>query len=140
MSRDSTSGSGRETNHEAATVCVVGGDAVGGAVARRLRADGNEVRVVGEPIDPSDTPDHPGDPTDVRLLEDADLDGATTVVVATSSDRRNLLVAQLVRVHFDVRRTVVLVNEPTRRDALAAAGHEAVCVGSTLSEAVLEAV
>jgi trk system potassium uptake protein TrkA len=140
MSRDPTTAPGRETAHEDPTVCVVGSDAVGGAVARRLRAAGNDVRVVGEAIDPSAPPDHPGDPTDVRLLADAGLDDETTVVVATSSDRRNLLIAQLVRAHFDVSRTVVLVNEPTRRDALEAAGHEPVCVSSTLSDAVLETV
>jgi trk system potassium uptake protein TrkA len=81
-----------------------------------------------------------GDPTDVLALEAAGVADASTVVVATRSDRRNLLIAQLVRTRFDVPRVVVLVNVPERLEPLAEAGHEPVCVTSALADVLTESV
>ncbi len=125
---------------EDAACYVLGGGHVGTAVARRLRTDDHDVCVVDESCDPSEPVGFQGDPTDVRALEAAGVAGASTVVVATPSDRRNLLVAQLVRVHFDVPRVVVLANVPDRRDLLAEAGHEPVCATSALSDALVDRV
>lgn len=140
MTDDPNTGVDRASAREERTCCVVGGDPIGEVVVRRLQADGDDIRVVGEPVGSSVSPEYEGDPTDVGLLDDAGVGEASTVVVATSSDRRNLLIAQLVRARFDAPRTVVLVNDPARRSAIEAAGHEPVCVSSTLSEAVLDAV
>ncbi len=111
---------------------VVLGDARSGVIARRLRADGHTVAVVSE------THDEEGGVADPATLTDAGVGAAATVIVATRSDSRNLLVAQLVRVHFDVSRLLVLVNDPDRTTALAEAGHEPVCVASAVSESVVE--
>ncbi|ERH14052.1 MAG: K+ transport system, NAD-binding component [halophilic archaeon J07HB67] len=110
---------------------VVLGDARSGVIARRLRADGHTTAVVSE------TDEREGGVTDPTTLADAGVGGAATVVVATRSDSRNLLVAQLVRANFDVTRLLVLVNDPDHTAALADAGHEPVCVTSAVSESVV---
>ena len=111
---------------------VVLGDARSDVIARRLRADGHTTAVV------SGTHEQRDGVTDPETLADAGVGDATTVIVATRSDSRNLLVAQLVRAHFDVPRLLVLVNDPDRTTALAEAGHEPVCVASAVSESVVE--
>lgn len=119
---------------------VLGGDQVGLAIAERLQAAGHAVTVVDEGYDDAGVPGVAGPPTDVDLLAESGLATASTVVVATQSDARNFLVAQLVRVHFDVPRVVVLAHDPDRHSALAAAGHEPFCVPTALSETVTEHV
>lgn len=124
----------------AADYYVLGGGSLGAAVTERLRADGHHVALVDDGHDPSDLSGFQGDPSDVRTLDDAGVGGASTVVVAAFRDSRNLLIAQLVRAHFDVPRVLVLANEPNRVEPLAAAGHEPVCATSALSEALADHV
>jgi len=120
------------------TYCVLGGGHLGAAIVRRLREDGHTVVLVDESNELSETPVLRGDPTDVRVLEEAEVAAASTVIVATESDSRNLLIAQLVRVHFDVPEIVVVANVPERLDLIAEAGHEPVCATSALSDVVVD--
>jgi len=124
----------RSTDPETATEPshVVLGDTRSGVIARRLRADGHATAVVSETHEQGDGVTDPG------TLADAGVGDAATVIVTTRSDSRNLLVAQLVRAHFDVPRLLVLVNDPDRTAALAEAGHEPVCVASAVSESVVK--
>ncbi|CQR50598.1 MULTISPECIES: NAD(P)-binding protein [Haloferax] len=130
----------RLTDCEQRTYHVLGGGHLGSAVARHLRADGRAVRVVDELHDRSETDGVRGDPADVRTLTEADVASASTVVVATASDSRNLLIAQLVRARFDVEHVVVLVNTPDRFEMFADAGHQPVCATSVLSGTLAGAV
>ena len=130
----------RSAGEAETTYCVLGGGQVGVAVAQRLLDDGHAVRLVDEDYNHHEIPGYTGDPSDVRVLEEAEIAGASTVVVATQSDRRNLLVAQLVRAHFDVPRVVVLVNSPCRSALFEAAGHEPICATTVLSEALTKSV
>lgn len=125
---------------EEATYYVLGGGHVGFAVAQRLQADGHTVKLVDESYDPSELSGRQGDPADVQTLEDAGVAAASTVVVAAQSDHRSLLIAQLVRVHFDVPQIVVLVNLPSRLDLLTEAGHEPVCATTALSDALIDTI
>jgi Trk K+ transport system NAD-binding subunit len=131
----STTGAASDAG-DRATHFVLGGAHLGVAIAERLRADGHAVAVVDERSDPADVPVTRASPTDVERLTEAGLETASSVTVATRSDARNVLVAQLVRVHFDVPRTLVLVHDPERVPLLAEAGHEPVCVSTALSEMV----
>ncbi|ESP88539.1 NAD-binding protein [Candidatus Halobonum tyrrellensis] len=119
---------------------VLGGGGVGATAARRLRAAGHAVSVVDELHDPSETTGVRGDPADPRTLVEADVPEGATVVVATASDRRNLLIAQLVRAHLDAARIVVLVNDRGRLDAFAAADYETVCATTALSDGLVDVV
>jgi trk system potassium uptake protein TrkA len=52
------------------------------------------------------------DVSDVRSLSNAGVERARTVIVATESDSRNLLIAVSVRTAFETDRLIVLVNHP----------------------------
>ncbi|MFC7026528.1 potassium transporter [Halomicroarcula sp. GCM10025324] len=69
-----------------------------------------------------------GDLTAVDTLQGAT--DAAAAVVALRSDRRALLVTQLLRTQFDIDSVVVLLNDPQRRDAIADLASAVVC-GST---------
>lgn len=108
-------------------VYVLGDGRLGTAVDRRLRAAGREVVLIdGRSVEADDT-------VDVAALTAAGITPDVTVVVATTSDARNLLVAQLLRTRFEVDHVVVLTHRPDRVELVADAGHEAVCATDILS-------
>ena len=55
-----------------------------------------------------------GDVTDPDAFTEADVESADTVVAATGDDNVNLLVAQLARDVFGVKRVMALLNDPER--------------------------
>jgi Trk K+ transport system NAD-binding subunit len=118
---------------------VLGGGQLGVAVARQLDATGHAVTVVGT-ADVDDLPSLAGDPSTLDVLSDAGMSDRSTVVVASPSDSRNLLVAQLVRTRFDVDAVYVVVHTPDRFDIVAEAGHEPICATSVLADAVVTGV
>jgi trk system potassium uptake protein TrkA len=116
---------------------VLGGGALGIAIARRLCEADRAVTLVGADTDIDDIRSLQGNPSTVDVLRDAGVTGAATVVVATPNDGRNLLVAQLVKTRFDVADVFVVVHAPDRSDLVAAAGHEPICATSVLADAVV---
>jgi trk system potassium uptake protein TrkA len=130
----------RPTECERSEYYVLGGRHLGSAVAHRLRADGHPVCIVDESYDQSETSGFRGDPTDIRTLEEAGVATASTVVVATASDSRNLLIAQLVRAYFDEITIIVLTNVPDRLELFTEAGHDPVSATSALSDAIVDAI
>jgi len=123
-----------------ATHYILGDDHVGIAIAEQLPTNGQRVATVNESHKSDDVPGFVGDPSAIDVLSEAGVGTASTVLVATRSDRRNLLIAQLIRTRFDVSRIITFVNEPDRIPLFAEAGHEPFCVTSALSQAVGEAV
>ncbi len=123
-----------------ATHYVLGGDRVGTAIAERLHTGGHHVAVVDDAYEPAKVPGIAGDPASVDVLARSGIDSGSTVLVVTPSDRRNLLIAQLVRARFDVQRVIARVNDPDRVPVFADAGHEPFCATTTLAEAAGEAV
>jgi trk system potassium uptake protein TrkA len=129
---------GDDSADATAEYVVLGAGGVGVSIANGLRAAGHTVRLVGEQQSSTGLPGVAGAPDDRRVLERAGLTERSTVVVATPRDRRNLLVAGLVRSRFEVADCLVLVNAPDRMDAVAAADLEGFCVTSELSAAVVD--
>lgn len=117
---------------------VLGGGQVGASTARRLLAAGHDVSLIDPAVRPDDVPGTLGDPADVGVLEAAGVTDAAAVVVATGEDERNLLIAQLVRAHFDVAGILVRVNLPDRYDLVEEAGHVPVCVTSVLADTLVD--
>lgn len=126
------------TDEPDAEYAVLGDNHIGTAVARRLADLGHHVTVVSESTDTVDGRGVQGDPTDLETLARADVADASTVVVATRTDSQNLLVAQLVRTHFDVATVVVLTNEPDRIETVEKAGHDPVCATSAIADAIVD--
>jgi len=131
MSLIRPTGTDRAEEGEPADYCVLSGDSVGDEIADRLRADGHDVQLldVGPPMNDASEP---------RSTVAVRLDGVSTVVVATRSDGRNLLLAQQAETRFDIDRVLVLVHDPPRLEPFEAAGHEPVCATTALSEAVID--
>lgn len=114
---------------------ILGGGDVGRAVATRLRADGYATAIVDESYDSAELPGMRGDPTDIRILDEVGLSETSTVIVATRSDKQNLLIAQLVSAYFGISRILVLATVPERSELIAEAGHKPICVTAALSDA-----
>lgn len=135
MIRKSTSSPWKNSADETtAEYYVLGGGNVGVSLANYLRHQGRSVLLVDESHESSDAPGRRGDPTDVGTLEDVGLSDDSTVVVATPSDTRNMLIAQLANARFDASRVIVLGNDPETLDAFEAAGHEPICATTALVE------
>lgn len=115
---------------------VIGGGPLATSVARELDSKGHTVTVVDEALDPSELPGQRGNPEDLSTLEKSGLGSATTAIVGTRSDRRNLLIAQLARAHFDVANILVLTNTPSRNDVVESAGHTPICATTVLADAI----
>ncbi|MFB6126837.1 MAG: NAD-binding protein [Halolamina sp.] len=126
-----TSADGGDPTH-----VVVGADSISTAVAEQLRTSAYDAAVVevsdeGERLDSASTTD---------ALSGTPLPAAETVVVATRSDARNMLLGQAIRTKYPVSRVVVLVNDPDCAESFDDAGFETVCATTTLTEELVEAV
>jgi Trk K+ transport system NAD-binding subunit len=65
---------------------------------------------------------------------------AMTVIVATPSDARNLLLATAAPRAFDAERVIALVNDPDRLALFDAAGIETLCVSRAIAAATVDAM
>ena len=121
-----------------AEVYVLGDGVVGAEVTRRLLEDDHSVALIDGSPGPGEFPANRVEPTDRLALADASTVIVATVIVATSSDSRNLLAAQLIRSRFDVEGVLVVANDPARVDVFADAGHDPVCATTALTDAIVD--
>ena len=97
---------------------IVGGGRVGRALATRLENRGEFVVIIerdDEALQRARNENftvHHGDATEAEVLREAGIEDAKMVVAATADDDRNLLVCQLARSKFGVKRVFSRVNEP----------------------------
>lgn len=140
MTQDRTPPTVSESHNDpsAGEVFVLGGDAIGDALARRLHAADRQVTFIDESASSADVPAHRADPTDVQALEAAGLSASSIVIAATASDSRNFLIAQLARARFGVERVLVLVNDPDREPVMLDSGHEPVSATTALAETLMD--
>ena len=102
---------------------VVGCGRVGSAVAKKLHGAGWEVSVVDESEEAltrlgADWPGefHLGHGMDRALLEEAGIEDADTVIVATDGDNTNIVVAQVAKRCYDVPAVAVRILDPARAE------------------------
>ena len=112
------------TNEESpAEYVVLGGNHVGEAVASRLHAGGHDVLVVTDAPTSTDAPASTGirtlegNPAELSTLGAAGLSDESTVLIATRSDARNLLVAQLAKTKFDIEKVLAKANNSDNVEA-----------------------
>lgn len=103
-------------------VVIVGGGKIGGYLAKELRTEGHTVTVIE--MDPAharrvsqDTEALVlvGDGTDVRMLEEAEVDRCDFLLAVTGRDEDNLVACQLARVAFEVENVLARLNDPRNR-------------------------
>jgi trk system potassium uptake protein len=68
-----------------------------------------------------------GDSTDSELLKKAGISGADLVLVLTNEDNTNLMVSQIIKQQFKVKRNICRVDDPVRARAYEELGVETFC-------------
>lgn len=125
---------------------VAGGERVGELLTEQLDSRGETVVFLTEESTSVERALDSGltaeriDLTDRRAFEDAGVDGVTTVFVASGSDSRNLLIAQLLAVRFDIDRIIVRVNDPHNHSVFEDIDTEVVSATNVLAAALAETV
>jgi trk/ktr system potassium uptake protein len=100
-------------------IIVVGGGKVGYYLTKQLLADGHEVAVIEknkqkvEQIanDLGSVSIH-GDGSDARPMQEAGMSRSDLVVAVTGDDEDNLIVCQMAKKKFGVKRTIARINNP----------------------------
>ena len=125
---------------------VIGCGRVGSSVALELQQEGWDVTVIDENEDALSRLGEGwpgafivGHGIDADLLRDAGIEDADAVVVATSGDNTNLIIAQVAQKRFGVRCVVVRVLDPARAKFYAERGLDVVCPTSASIDRLMEA-
>ncbi len=100
-------------------IIVVGGGKVGYYLAKTLLGDGHEVLIIEKDKRKCDiiTTElggvvQRGDGTDSTVMEEAGMNRADLTVAVTGDDEDNLMICQMAKKKFDVKRTIARINNP----------------------------
>jgi|1186.fasta_scaffold20100_2 trk system potassium uptake protein TrkA len=126
---------------------IVGCGRVGSAIAARMTADGHEVSVIDEDAEalqrlPEDWPGRfiQGHGLDISVLIEGGMPDADAVVVATSGDNTNIVIAQIARLRFQCPCVVCRVLDPARARFYASQGLQTVCPTVRAIDEVTDAI
>ncbi|OGX17654.1 MAG: hypothetical protein A3K83_06415 [Omnitrophica WOR_2 bacterium RBG_13_44_8b] len=110
-------------------ILIAGAGKVGYFLAKRLVASKHTVSIVDKEKDICEEIAKElealvvfGDACDPRILEEAGIERADVLVAATGEDEDNLIICQLAKERFAVRRTVARVNNPDNEFTFAELG------------------
>ncbi len=100
-------------------IIVVGGGKVGYYLAKTLLNDGHEVLIIERDKRKCDMISaelgsvvQRGDGTDSTVMEEAGMSRAELTVAVTGDDEDNLMICQMAKKKFDVKRTIARINNP----------------------------
>ena len=68
-----------------------------------------------------------GDATDLDILQEAQINNATTVIAVTNNDNANILVAQIAREIFHIDRVIARLYDPEREYVYHEFGIDTIC-------------
>ena len=126
---------------------VIGCGRVGSSIARQLFKEGWDVTAIDEKEDALHRLGENwsggfvvGHGMDISILEQAGIEDAEAVVVATDGDNTNLVIGQLARKRFKIDKTVVRVLDPARADLYQQLGLWTVSPTKTAIETLTQAV
>jgi trk system potassium uptake protein TrkA len=130
------------------TILIVGCGRLGSALAQSCSRAGHGVVVVDRSADALEELSsasfggflQQGDAAEPGVLVAAGVERADVVIAATQDDNVNLLVAQVARAHFGVRRVIARVFDPRRQAIYRELELETVCPTSLALEALLQRV
>ena len=128
-------------------VLIVGCGRVGSAIAVQLDRDGWNVSVIDQKEEALvRLGEHwrgtfvVGHGMDVARLEEAGIEDADAVVVATNGDNTNLVVAQVAQRRFGIECVVVRILDPARAEFYATQGLSIVCPTKTAIDELARAI
>ena len=126
---------------------IVGCGRVGSAIAERMATDGHDVAVVDEDAEAFQRlPDNwsgrffHGHGLDTDVLEQAGIERADSVVVATDGDNTNIVIAQVAQRRYHAPCVVTRVLDPGRAAFYASQGLQTVCATSAAVEFTTQAI
>lgn len=100
-------------------IVIIGGGKVGYYLAKQLLQDGHEVLVIEKDRKKADNIAQEmgeialrGDGTETFVMEEAGLRRADLVVAVTGDDEDNLMICQMAKKKFSVKRTIARINNP----------------------------
>ena len=121
-------------------IIIVGCGRGGSRLGRRLAESGNHVAVVDieraafNRLGPNfQGSTYQGSGLDQEVLARAGVANADIVYAMTGGDNRNLMVAQLVKIQFDVPRAVARLHDPVRAEKYHELGLETLCTTTVIS-------
>jgi trk system potassium uptake protein len=101
-------------------VIVVGGGTVGYYMSRDLLERGHEVTLIEKESRRADWLETQlgsivmrGDACEVKFLSQTGIERADAIVAVTADDEDNLIALQMAKKHFNVKKTIARVNNPT---------------------------
>ncbi len=126
-------------------IVIAGGGKVGFFLSKELYEAGHEVLVIEKlerryQLIAEDLGELAmlGDGCDVRTLELAGVGRADVVVAATGDDEDNLVIAQLAKTKFKVRRTVARVNNPKNEEVFKLLGIDDTVSATRILQSLIE--
>lgn len=126
-------------------VIVVGGGKVGYYLTKTLVSEGHEVLLVEKDRRHAEALTQElgevvlaGDGCEVRVMSEAGMGRAGTVVAVTGDDEDNLVICQMARRHFDVKRTIARVNDPRNEEIFRLLGIDATVVSTKIIYSLIE--
>ena len=126
-------------------ILIVGGGKLGFNLARTLIEEGKEVRIVDSDrtkceylASELDIPIYCGDGTEVETLAHAGIGQCETVIATTSRDECNLIVCELAKNPFNVKKTVARVNNPKNITIMKKLGVDFTVSATVLMAGVIE--
>ena len=112
---------------------IVGCGRVGSALAKRLHGAGWEVVALDESEEAlarlgEDWPGefHLGHALDMRVLENAGIDGADALIASTDGDNTNIVVAQVAKLRYEVPHVAARILDPARAEFYSGRGFDVV--------------
>ena len=120
--------------YEESYTVIIGCGRLGAGLAESLSADGQSVLVMDEEEDSFrklssgfDGFTEVGDGTDFDDLQEAHIEKAQTALIVTDHDNANIMIAQIVKVHFQVPRVIARLYNPARKKLCEEFGIETIC-------------
>jgi trk system potassium uptake protein TrkA len=78
-----------------------------------------------------------GDGSDLEVLKDADIGRAEVVAAVTGKDEENLVICQMAKMNFNVKKTIARINDPKNGPIFKALGvDEIVCNTEAISNLI----
>lgn len=128
-------------------VVIIGCGRLGSYLANRLSHDGHSVVVVDNDESAFELLSDEysgfkveGDATEISVLKEAKLDEADWLVAATREDNINLMVAQIAKEVFHVKRVIARDFEPERETIYQELDIETVCPTTIAGDVILESL
>ncbi|UCH35150.1 MAG: NAD-binding protein [Armatimonadota bacterium] len=126
-------------------VIVVGGGKVGYYLTKTLLSEGREVLLIEKDRRHAELLAEElgevamaGDGCEVRVMSEAGMGRAEAVVAVTGDDEDNLVICQMAKRHFDVKRTIARVNDPRNEEIFRLLGIDATLASTKIIYSLIE--